>query len=315
MPHETFHQAHDLVAVEEGGLDVELRKLRLPVGAQILVAEATHDLVVAIEARHHQQLLEDLRRLRQREELPGLRAARHQVVARALGRRLGQHRRLEIDESLTVEILAHRARDRMSQPQPLLHHVAPQIEIAVLEPDLFLDVLVELEGQGLRTVEHLDLAREQLDRAGLQVRVDRTFGPRPNRARDPDHPLAAQPLGLREHGRFGRVEHDLQPALAVAKIDKDDAAMVPTAIYPAGDGNGTADEGLVNLAAVMSAHRHGDRGRMPVPWAGTCKKEAGCYGPVCGGARRPSMGRAFHVGTTTPSVSTILTASSTDMSR
>jgi hypothetical protein len=203
----------------------------------------------------------------------------------------------------------------MPQPQPLLHHVAPQIEIAVLEPDLFLDVLVELERQGLRTVEHLDLAREQLDRAGLQVRVDGTFGPRPNRPRDPDHPLTAQPLGLREHRGLGRIEHDLQPALAVAKIDEDDAAMVPTAIYPAGDGNGTTDEGLVDLAAVMSAHRHGDRGRITGAPEPELAKEAGCYGPVCGGARRGPVGLLRQGGTTTPIVSTSLTASSTDMSR
>ena len=256
MPHETFHQAHDLVAGQERGLDVELRELRLTIGAQVLVAEAAHDLIVAVEARHHQQLLEDLRRLRQREELPGLRAARHQVIARALGGRLGQHRRLEVDEAVTVEILAHRARHRVPQPQPLLHHVATQVEVAVLEANLLAHVLVELEGQGLRAVEHFDLAREQLDGAGLQVRVRRAFGARPNRSRNPDHPFAAQPFGLREHRGLGRIEHDLQQALAVAQVDEDDAAVIPAAMDPAGDGHGAADEGLVDLAAVMSAHRH-----------------------------------------------------------
>ena len=58
---QAFHQLHDLFLVEERRLDVQLREFRLPVGAQVLVAEAAHDLVVAIEARHHQQLLEDLR--------------------------------------------------------------------------------------------------------------------------------------------------------------------------------------------------------------------------------------------------------------
>src|SRR3546814_1182080 len=71
---------------------------RLAVGAQILVAEAAGDLVVAVEARHHQQLLEQLRRLRQRKELAGMRARRHQIVARAFRRRLGQDRRLRSEE-------------------------------------------------------------------------------------------------------------------------------------------------------------------------------------------------------------------------
>ena len=73
-------------------LDVDLGELGLPVGPQVLVAEALHDLEVPIHARNHQDLLEDLRRLRQREELALVDAARHQVVARALGRGLGQNR-------------------------------------------------------------------------------------------------------------------------------------------------------------------------------------------------------------------------------
>ena len=95
--------------LEEGGLDVQLREFRLAVGAQVLVAEAAHDLVVAVEAGHHQQLLEDLRRLRQREELAGVRAARHQVIARAFRRRLGEHRRLDVDEAVLIHVVAHRA--------------------------------------------------------------------------------------------------------------------------------------------------------------------------------------------------------------
>ena len=84
----------------ERDLDVDLRELGLPIGAQILVAEAADDLEVAIDARDHQDLLEDLRRLRQREELARMHAARHEIVARALGRRLGQDRRLDLEEAL-----------------------------------------------------------------------------------------------------------------------------------------------------------------------------------------------------------------------
>ena len=69
----------DLLLVEERGLDVDLRELGLAVGAQVLVAEALGDLVVAVEAGDHQQLLEQLRRLRQREE--------HAVVHAADGTR------------------------------------------------------------------------------------------------------------------------------------------------------------------------------------------------------------------------------------
>ncbi len=55
--------------IEKRRLDVDLRELGLAIGAKVLVAEAFDDLIVAVEARHHQHLLEQLRRLRQRVEL------------------------------------------------------------------------------------------------------------------------------------------------------------------------------------------------------------------------------------------------------
>ena len=67
-----------------------------------------HDLEVAIEPGDHQDLLEDLRRLRQRVELARVHAARHQIVARAFRRRLRQHRRLDLEEALLVEVLPDR---------------------------------------------------------------------------------------------------------------------------------------------------------------------------------------------------------------
>ena len=92
--------------MRERDLEVDLRELRLAIGAQVLVAEALDDLEVAIESGDHQDLLEDLRRLRQREELAGMHAARHEIVARPFGRRLGQNRRLDLEEALLVEVPA-----------------------------------------------------------------------------------------------------------------------------------------------------------------------------------------------------------------
>jgi len=45
--------------------EVDLREFRLTVGAKVFVAEALDDLIVAVEAGDHQELLEELRRLRQ----------------------------------------------------------------------------------------------------------------------------------------------------------------------------------------------------------------------------------------------------------
>ena len=97
LEHAGDHRLHgvpDVFLRDEAHLEVELVELaRQAVGARVFVAEARRDLEVAVEARHHQQLLVLLRRLRQREELAGMDAARHEEVARAFRRRRRQDRR------------------------------------------------------------------------------------------------------------------------------------------------------------------------------------------------------------------------------
>ena len=108
-----LHRVEHVVLRHEAHLDVELVELAgRPVGAGVLVAEAGGDLEIAVEARHHDQLLELLRRLRQRIELAGMDAARHQEVARALGRGRREDRRLEFEEALVLHAAAQRVDDR-----------------------------------------------------------------------------------------------------------------------------------------------------------------------------------------------------------
>ena len=68
---ERFDHRHDVLLLGERHLDVELRELEPAVGARLLVAEASHDLVVAVLSGDHQQLLQLLRGLRQRVEGAG----------------------------------------------------------------------------------------------------------------------------------------------------------------------------------------------------------------------------------------------------
>ena len=53
-------ERHHIGFVDEGHLHVQLGELGLAVGAQVLVAKAAHDLIVAVQAAHHEQLLEEL---------------------------------------------------------------------------------------------------------------------------------------------------------------------------------------------------------------------------------------------------------------
>ena len=112
--HHRLDRVEHVLLGDEAHLQIELVELAgRAVGAGVLVAEAGRDLEIAIEARHHDELLELLRRLRQRVELARMDARRHEVVARALRRRRGQDRRLEFEEAL----LLHAAADRDRSPR------------------------------------------------------------------------------------------------------------------------------------------------------------------------------------------------------
>ncbi len=109
LPHACQHVLYvalDVALVHERHLHVDLGELRLPVGAGILVAEASRHLIVAVEAADHQHLLVQLGRLRQRVEGAWRDARRDQEVPRAFGRAPGQHRRLDLHEALAVKMAA-----------------------------------------------------------------------------------------------------------------------------------------------------------------------------------------------------------------
>src|SRR5919106_878567 len=85
LPYVSEHPFGDIehvVHFHERHLEVELGEVRLAVGAQILVTEAPGDLVIAVEARHHQQLLEELRRLGQGIKPARMNTRRNEIVAR-----------------------------------------------------------------------------------------------------------------------------------------------------------------------------------------------------------------------------------------
>jgi hypothetical protein len=66
--------------------------------------------------------------------------------------------------------------------------------------------------------------------------------------------LVADRFGDLEHLGTVRVADDLGQAFAVAQVDEDDAAVVAATVSPAAQGDLLADEGGVELSAVMSTH-------------------------------------------------------------
>ncbi len=122
-----------MLLAREAHFKIDLRELKLAVGAQVLVAEAARDLEVAVEAGDHQNLLEDLRRLRQRVEAARIDAARHKKIARAFRRGLVENRRFDFEEAIRAEALADGAGNLVAQQEVSLHLDAAQVDVAVLE--------------------------------------------------------------------------------------------------------------------------------------------------------------------------------------
>ena len=232
-----FHQREDELPVGERHLHVELRQLLQAVGARILVAEAACDLVVALEAGDDEQLLRDLRRLRQRVELSRLQARRDDEVARALRRRLPEHRRLDVEEALAFHLLANDPHELRAHANVALHVLAAQVEPAVLHAQRLVDVvLVELERQRRRRGQDGELLDLDLDLARRHLWIDRLRrAPDDGAARLEDELVADT---VRDFGRLRRVlgvQDELRDAGLVAKVDEDEPAVVAPPRRPTGE--------------------------------------------------------------------------------
>ena len=267
--HPLHHVVEELL-VGEAHLDVELRDLLDAVGAEILVPEADRDLVVAVEAGHHRQLLQDLRALRQRVEAALLQPAGTTKSRAPSGRRLEEDRRLDVEEAGRLHLAADDPDHLRAQGDVALQLLAAQVEPAVAEAQRLVDVLlVELERQRRRAADELELLDLELDLARRHVRVDGLGAARDERALGAEDELVANLV--RELGGLGRelrVDHELRDPAAVAQVDEDQAAVVAAPRGPAGEDDPLADELLLRLAGHVRAPRpHRDSLPRTSAWA------------------------------------------------
>ena len=254
-PDDRLHRREHVLLLDEAHLDVELVEFaRQAVGARVLVAKAGRDLEIAVEARHHQELLVLLGRLRQRVELARMEARGHEEVARAFRARGGEDRGLELEEPLPFHPSAKRINDLPAQHDVLVQLLAPQIEEAVPEPRVLGIGLVaeHRQRQIARRAQNFDLAHVNLDEAGRHLGVFGAGRALAHLAVDADHEFRAQLLGLAE-GRRIRIDHALGEAVMVAQIDEQHAAVVADAVAPAGKPDVGAVLGEGQGAAGMRA--------------------------------------------------------------
>ena len=151
------------------------------------------DLVVAVDAADHEQLLEELRALRQREERPGLQSVgtRKSRAPSGVGLpMIGVSTSTKPAVSISCRMIEITVRTR---PDVSLHPLAPHVEPAVAKAQRLVDVLlVELERQRRRA---------------CGSRRARRPAPRPRRSTgsgSPSRRCAGRPrLGLARRTRFG----------------------------------------------------------------------------------------------------------------
>ena len=251
----------DVVLVDEGHLDVELGELELAIGAQVLVAEAARDLVVALVAAHHQQLLEELRRLRQRVPGAGLQAAGDEEVARALGRGAREDRRLDLQEVALVEDVAHGGDDLVAQLHRLAHVLAAQVDHPVLQADHLVDRRVLVDGERRRLAGGQALS----ERTWISISPVARFGLTFSGARLTISPSAEMTCSGRRSSATAkasprRMDDELHEPGAVAQVDEDQPAVVAAAMDPAGHPHRVADARGAQVAGPGVAVAVGCRG-------------------------------------------------------
>ena len=207
----------------------------LAVAALVLVAERAGYLEVAFEAGHHEELLELLRGLRERVELPGIEAGGDQVVPGALRCGGGEEGGFDLHEAPIVEVVAHVLDDAVAEQDLVSHPLPAQVEVAVLQAQRLVDgpVAFDLEGRCLGGVQNLESRSLDLYRSRGQIGVLVALWSAHHLALHGDGPLGPELLGRGEDLVPFGVEGDLRNPPAVAQVYEDKTSVVPTPVYPA----------------------------------------------------------------------------------
>ncbi len=253
--HHRLDRVEHVLLADKGHFHVQLVEIRwAAVGARILVAETGRDLEILVKAADHDQLLELLRRLRQRIELARMQTAGNKKIARTFGARRGDDRRLIFAEPLVPHPLADRCDNVRPQRHVALHRLAPQVQEPVAQARFFRVFLITKDDQRqfLRRAQHLDIADEHLDFTGGELRIHQACIARLHLAIDADAPFRPHLVHLGKDWAVG-VAQDLRDPVMVAQIDEKHPAVVADAMHPAGQSNGVADMCRCQICASMGA--------------------------------------------------------------
>src|SRR5690606_12595272 len=132
-------------------------EFRLPVPSRVFITETSGDLEILFETRSHEELLVLLRGLRKGVESPLLEPRRHDIIARTFGRGFGERRGFDLDKAFLLEEVAHELEHFEAIPEVLLHPRTSQVQVAIAQPDLFIDLFSvrgNVENRRFRLIEN-----------------------------------------------------------------------------------------------------------------------------------------------------------------
>ena len=249
-----LRHGQDVLHVHEAHFQVDLGELRLTVCTEVLVAEATGDLHVAVKACHHGQLLVQLGRLGQSVEGAGMHAGGYQVVSGSLGSGTDEVGGLDLDKAVLIEIVTGDLCHAVTEHQILLQLTAAEIQIAVFQTDVLggLAVVDDLKGRHLALAQDRHGVRIDLHLAGGDLRID--AGPDSHRtANGKDELVAAGGRLLKQPGIGGIVKGQLYEAGTVSQIQKQQISQVSLLFDPAHNADSLACVVAAQIAAVVGA--------------------------------------------------------------
>ena len=252
MRDETIDHAKNVVATDERHFDVDLGEFRLSVGSQVFVTETASDLVVPIEAGHHQNLFVDLRRLRQRVKAARVDSTGDQIIAGSFRSAAAEHRSFDFEEFALVKIIANGLSELMADKDVLLQSFAAQVDKAILESQLFVRQFRPFDFKRRRPAgtEYRQFVSSDFDIAGVEFRIDQIIPAIAHFPFDLHDVLASQSAGDRiDLAVFFGIEDELCLAVAVSEVHENEVfAVVAITVNPAAE-----CDRLVNMIAPQFA--------------------------------------------------------------
>jgi hypothetical protein len=223
--------------LNEAHLHIELVELtRRTVSTWILITETWSDLEIPIESRNHQELLELLRSLRQREELSWMESRWDEEIARALWGAARENRSLKLGKAHSVHQLTNSLNNRGAKEDVFMNLLASEIEEAVGKACWLwrLIVLADLKRKNLRSGKHLQAITVELDLSRWDLRIDHTRFALNDLARHLNNRLYANVL----NGRTASfIKDHLGLSVIVSKIDENNSSVIAFAKDPTRESN------------------------------------------------------------------------------